>query len=174
MHVLRTFLSMSSLLSTSTSSTSYSFGHFLPLRNASTQKSCGVGWPSMKTGAGMTESEANAHVSQSRRLCLSHAMPLRTSIPPAEPLPLAAFRVRCNRRTAEGSAAVRRGVHSGQRRGRRVADVHRQRKSAKQTKCTSNRESQRETGQGEGARQDSTPYRQTREREGGRAEAVPV
>ena len=63
----------------------------------------------------MTESEAHAHVSQSRRLCLSHAMPLRTSIPPAEPLALAAFRVRCNRRTAEGSAAVMRGVHSGQR-----------------------------------------------------------
>ena len=106
MHVLRTFLSMSSLLSTSTSSTSYSFGHFLPLRNASTQNSCGAGWPSMKTGAGMTESEAHAHVSQSRRLCLSHAMPLRTSIPPAEPLALAAFRVRCNRRKAEGLAAV--------------------------------------------------------------------
>ena len=31
MQALRTFLSMSSLLSTSTSSTSYSFGHFLPL-----------------------------------------------------------------------------------------------------------------------------------------------
>ena len=95
----------------------------------------------------MTESEAHAHVSQSRRLCLSHAMPLRTSIPPAEPLPLAAFRVRCDGQTSEAVSKLR-GVHSG------VADVHRQRKSEKQTKCTSNRESQREAGQGEGARQD--------------------